>query len=501
MRLRFNWLSDIKIEHLWAITVMAGIFMFLNTHPIRPHDFWWHMAIGRDIVMNGQIPQVDEYSYTRPGVPYPSYAQFWLMEIVLYSLYQVGGALLIVLAQTAMVFPAYLVLLWICQSQARNWRAAALSLIFAFALGFGNWNVRPQAISYLLGAGVMGVIVKTQRERRARWLALLPVLMALWVNSHGSFPIGLAMIGIWLAEAGWEVLWVRFRSGVWQFRALALPSIGLALALLGCLLNPRGFGFINYLSMMAGNQIVQHFILEWMPPGFDSLEGVLFFIMFFGSAILLAVSPRRPTLAQLLTFILFGVLGLRYIRGIIWYGIAMAPVVAQHLAAILDQLGVQPSSTNTPATQRINRLLVGLLGVLAFFSLPWFKPFWPVVEEKKGLIAAETPIQATQFMLDQQLPTQVFHDMTFGSYLMWAAQPHYAVFVDSRVELYPPQIWDDYFVLSNALYDWEARLESYGINTLMLHPENQARLIEAASASPRWVLRYQDQAAVIFSRR
>jgi hypothetical protein len=291
------------------------------------------------------------------------------------------------------------------------------------------------------------------------------------------------------------------RSGSWRLKPLLPAYISLVLAVAGCLVNPRGFGFVGYLSMMAGNSIVQNFILEWMPPTFNSLEGFIFFTMFLGSAVLLALSPKRPDLYQILTFLIFGILGLKYIRGIIWYGIVMSPVIAVHLAAVLDEVGVPSTTVSTPRTRRINQLFVVVLALLAFLSLPWFKSFWPVIPEKAGLVAAETPIQATQFMLDNDLPVNVFHDMAFGSYLMWAAQPEYKVFVDSRVELYPPNIWDDYLTIGNALYDWEDRLDAYNINTLMLGMDNQSRLIDAAESSQNWKLVYEDHAAYIFTRQ
>ena len=79
-RIKFHF----TIEHLWGLIVLMGIFIFVNTHPIRPHDFWWHITIGREIVTTGSIPTSDVYSYTQTGQPYPSYQMFWLMETLLY---------------------------------------------------------------------------------------------------------------------------------------------------------------------------------------------------------------------------------------------------------------------------------------------------------------------------------------------------------------------------------------------------------------------------------
>ncbi len=69
-----HWL--IPVAYLWPLTVLLGVFAFLNTHPIRPHDFWWHMAVGREILTTGRIPTVDAFSFTAAGAPYPSYAAF-----------------------------------------------------------------------------------------------------------------------------------------------------------------------------------------------------------------------------------------------------------------------------------------------------------------------------------------------------------------------------------------------------------------------------------------
>jgi hypothetical protein len=88
--------------------------------------------------------------------------------------------------------------------------------------------------------------------------------------------------------------------------------------------------------------------------------------------------------------------------------------------------------------------------------------------------------------------------MSFGSYLIWAAYPQYQVFVDSRIELFPQKVWLDYLNISNAVGDWEALLRTYGVNTLMLSPVEQASLIHAVEISNRWNSIYQDSSAVIF---
>ena len=96
-------LGHLSITHLWPLAVLVGIFIFLNTHPIRPQDFWWHMAAGRQIVATGRIPVVDTSSFTAAGTPYPAYQVYWLAETAFYLVYSAGGPALIVFIHSLIV--------------------------------------------------------------------------------------------------------------------------------------------------------------------------------------------------------------------------------------------------------------------------------------------------------------------------------------------------------------------------------------------------------------
>ncbi len=109
--------------------------------------------------------------------------------------------------------------------------------------------------------------------------------------------------------------------------------------------------------------------------------------------------------------------------------------------------------------------------------------------------------RATDFLLSEQPQGPLFNEVSFGSYLAWAAQPAYPVFVDPRIELYPLDLWLDYLNVSAAQGDWEQRLNKYGVQTLMLSPTTQPALVAAAQGSPEWTEIYADGSAVILTRR
>ncbi|MGB9777624.1 MAG: hypothetical protein ACPL7C_13920, partial [Anaerolineae bacterium] len=278
---------------------------------------------------------------------------------------------------------------------------------------------------------------------------------------------------------------------------IAAAASALALAAAACLLNPRGPGVFSYLAGMSAHPVIQSMVPEWAPPTFSTLTGALFLTGLLLTAALLALSPRRPAPLELLLFLAFGALGLRTLRAALWFGLVMAPVWAAHLSALFGRQPVRVSADRPPF---LATLLALLLAAGALVTLPWFKERLPLPPAKAGLISAETPVAATAFLLREHPPGPLFHAMPFGSYLIWAAQPEYPVFVDSRIELYPVEVWLDYLHISAAGCEWEERLARYGIRTLMLSPQEQPALVAAARASPHWQQIYADPVAVIFTR-
>jgi hypothetical protein len=479
-----------------------GIFIFVNTHPIRPYDFWWHIAIGREIVTSGSIPAVDVYSYTLAGQPYPSYEMYWLMETAMYFIYKLGGPALVVFIQSIMITCVYLVIFSICKLTSNSWRVAALGVLFAAALGLNDWNVRPQGITFLLASLFLLAIYEYKKHLHWGWLVIFPTCMLIWVNSHGTFIIGLVLVGIWWGQ---ELLTAIRRyislKDVVELKRMVIPGIMFGVTAFICLLNPRGIGIINYLKTMTANSVVQNLVTEWAAPTFGTLIGTIFYCGLIGSAILMVFSPKRPDFLQIVTFLVFGALGLKTSRGSVWFGLVMAPIVAEHIAAIVKRYQKnERKTTNQEGSRILNFIFVFVLVLMGIISLPWFKNYLPLPAAKAGLISTETPVEATQFLLEENPSGRVFNSMSFGSYLIWAAYPQYQVFVDSRIDFFTEKVWIDYLNISNAVGDWESQLRDYGVNTLMLSPSEQPSLIQAVEESRDWQMIYEDAIAGIFVR-
>lgn len=497
--------SKIRLEHLWVITVLMGVFIFLNTLPINMYDFWWHIAIGREITTTGEIPLYDEYSYTMAGEPYPSYQVFWLPEMILFNIFNIGGAELVVFVNSLIILAAYGLLLWLCYHVSGSLRVAVAAIILAILFGIHNWTVRPQVFSYLIGVLYLIGIYGYRKKPYPAWIAIFPLGMLVWANSHGSFPIGLVLLGIWLADEAWQFLLAWFnREGDKSLKPLLPPVIAILLTSLAALVNPQGLGIVSYVTSLSANDIVQNMVTEWAPTTLRSQIGIIYIGGFLLCTTIFIFSPKRPTFFQFTSYLIFGLLLFRTLRGAVWFGLVMAPIMADHFASIgkLIQMKRKPK-TDGKGRPAINLTLLVMLAIFGVLSLPWFRDFLSSLpyEKKFSVIAFETPVKATEYLLDNQVEGRLFNDMGFGSYLIWKAQPEYSVFADPRIELYTSEIWEDYIVIINALPGWEDYLERYEVDLLMLNPVHQPKLIEAAEESENWVLLYADEAAKIYSRQ
>jgi hypothetical protein len=480
---------------VWLAAALMLIALRPLVIPIPPHDFWWHMATGRLIVQEGAIPAVDTFSYTQAGAPF--YNQGWLAQVLLYGLYNVGGVPLILLVQSAMITLAYGLLLWLCIRRSGALRLSVGVLLLTLPLVFDNWNVRPQSYAFPLFVGFL-VILTTWRtgHRRHGLLWLLPLLMALWVNIHGSFVLGGVLVALtFVGEALRRLFAPRHQADA---DAPAAPPLRMlffwgALTAAALLLNPRHIEVIGYVRDLLSTSAVTDLVTEWAPPTTRALTGRIFFLTVMAAVLILSYARRPPDpIDMLLTGALFW-LALGAERHIVWFGMVLVPLLAVQAASLVAAREGKPrrSAAGLPA---MNAALIGLLGLLLLLGLPWVKPHLDLPPEIGRLIATETPVAAVDYMRDEpepQRPERLFHTIGTGSYLAWAA-PQQPVFIDTRIELYPLAQWRDYLDL-NAGRNVDELLNQYLIDGLLLHNEQQAALLTYAEAAPEWEVRYRDE--------
>src|ERR671936_2172690 len=234
-------LMGLHIRDVAVFGAFAAIFA-IALKPVVDNDVFWHLATGRYMWATGRIPQADPFSWTVPGRTW--IAHEWLTELWLYPLYSHGGYAALMLVFAAIITAAFAVSYATARLLGASRPLGVGVTMLAAVASYHTWGVRPQMISMLLMALTAWLLTRaglpafpTAQDnghaeaagpRRALWA--LPALMVLWVNLHGGFIFGLALIGLFTlgqsAEAWWACRARRAdaRGGQWarSWRLLAL---------------------------------------------------------------------------------------------------------------------------------------------------------------------------------------------------------------------------------------------------------------------------------------
>ena len=170
-------------------------------------------------------------------------------------------------------------------------------MLFAAALGINDWNVRPQGITFLFASLFLLAIYKYKKNPQWGWLVVFPLGMLVWVNSHGTFIIGLVLIGIWWGQELWQAIMQRInREQIIGKNRIVVPGIMFGITALTCLINPRGFGIIDYLKTLTSNSVVQNLVTEWAPPTFKYIGGSNFLMRINGKCGFISAFTQKAEL-------------------------------------------------------------------------------------------------------------------------------------------------------------------------------------------------------------
>ena len=465
-------------DFLWLSLALLFLLPIAFFFSITPHDYWFYVRLGRDILESGYIPRVDSFSYTFPGRPI--FYQPWLSAVIFWLAYSAGGATLTFLLRGLCIATAY-GLIWALMRAAGT--GIKLATVLTILLGLSssmNWSVRPQMFAYPLFVGMLWIVWRWQNgQPKGMWL--LPIITLLWANLHGSFVLAFFLMGSALLLGAGD----RKQLTIW-----------LGLSLLATVINPRGIFVWQFVSGMLTSPSDQLFATEWRPPVNAGWQMNIFFAWLLLFIPLAALSPRRLSILEWIWFLGFGWLALSGLRYVIWFMFIMALLSGPMLTELLRPFTRETTRNSNP---RFNTVLAATLLLLPLLMLPglresWWKDSPPLYHQ------ATTPIAATEWLVAHpDLPGPFFAEYTFGSYLTFAL-PSRLLWIDNRFNAYPPEHWEKYQTISSAKPGWDEFLDQDKVNLLLLSLTSQSNLVQAVEESSEWCEQYRDRTAVIFSR-
>ena len=497
----------------------------MSFHTLTDTDIFWHLKTGEIIWNSHQVPQKDIYSFTVAGKEWID-AQ-WLFQLIIYSLYRFSGYTGMILFGAMLTAITWALIMVPGINPNKYFAAIALGLL-ALLVTSARLRLRPEILSFFYIA--MEIFLIGQFRRGKKWaLYPLPLLLLLWVNSEGLWPIYFVILGAFLGE---EILfWLPLRAERYFARASAFPAAKAAAGLLICLslsvplvfVNPYGsrgalFPFTLLREASAPDNFIHNFILEFLSP-FDHKFPLFFRSIYVSllavSALAMALSlfRRRGNPASFLLWAGFLYLSLSAVRNVTLFAVVTVALVG----VILSENPGQEIFPFPRIRDRFSRFRAfGAIGLLVFMSFVtgevaasrfflWNKCY---IRFGVGVLENEYPIRGCQLLkriwpeLGMTGGFRIFNEMDTAGYLIWSGWPEWKVYTDPRLEVYGDKFFAHTVPVFTNWQAFEQEDDKYDFNAAILSSQTGALpFLKNLYQSPKWALVYLDGQCLIFLKR
>ncbi len=437
------------------VVTVAGLFIGLQ--PLRDNSFLTHLATGRLILDGGSVPTADPYSWTAHGEPWT--VQSWLASVAYAGMEDLAGLvgirLLIGLTTAVLAF-----LVWRLTEPAH---AAVTRLGLALpvlVIGSEAWSERPMLFGLV---GLAAVHLLADGRGRA-WLAV--PLFALWVNTHGSFPLGgvllvALLVGRWLDRQP-----VRREAQILGWSVLGILVGGL---------NPIGPRLIWFPIELLGRSEALSTVKEWQAPDYAELGPQILVGMAVVAALLFVRHRSWRSIVPAVVFVGAAVIGARNVGPA---SIVLMAAMAPALKGIGQDAGREPK----PVLGLAALAVVIVAGLAAVGSL-----------QGPDTDLVGYPEEAVFWMEDHDLLTPdsrvVARDFA-GNFLEARSGTEVPVFIDDRYDMFPIDLVRDYVTLNHGDDGWEQVLERWDATAVLW--DESSDLHPLILASDDWNVVYRD---------
>jgi hypothetical protein len=462
-------------------TALSGAAFYTGLAFYVDPDLWWHLRVGENILATHHLPTSDPYSFTVSGAPWMAYE--WLGETFFAVVARLGGVraldLLLILLSSAIVIGLYA----FATLRSGNSKAAFIAAVILFPIANGSFTLRPQMFGYLFL--ILTLIALEAARRKVLWpLWLLPPIFLLWVNTHGSFIVGLGVILVYWACGLKNFRLEGIQGEAWRPAERLRLEIVFLLCLAVLPLTPYGTRLAAYPFDMAFSQPINvSSIAEWQPMPFNLPGGKIFLGLMLVFLLVQMALPFLWRLEEVVLYVSGTVLAALHVRFVLLFVPFCIPILATILARWV------PSYQRAKDKYVLNALLMTAMAV-------GFVHYFPSRDKLNTRVEERFPVQALEYMRQHSIAAPMLNAYGFGGYLVWAG---HKVFIDGRGDLYERGgVLSDYMHISRLKPGTLAVVKSYGVRSCLL--ERDEPLATLLSSVPGWKRVYADKLSALFVR-
>jgi len=496
----------------WSL--LAGA---LSNRSLADLDIGWHIRTGEGILETHTLPRTDPYSSTMYGQAW--FAWEWFYDVLLGVLHHTCGLNGVAWLCAVLVASTFTLLLSQLLKRGTSLLLAIVFMLVAEAAATIHLFARPHIVSWLLALLWFVALERWEQGSAPRWLLwFFPVSTLLWVNLHGEWLFGLALLAIYAVASTVEALRTRdpfLAVGLThRTRAMAWAWIASAAATLA---NPYGWRLHVHIYRYLSDHYLMNRIAEFRSPDFHGWSQRAFALILLLTLVALASALRSIPLSRFLVVLLCVYTGLFSSRNLPVSSMLLVLIIGPMLWESFASLASKPGAWGWLG-DRVGRM-VAFSDRVGAQELQLRGHLWAVVCAIAALAiclqggrlgshqlihvqfdSKAAPISAVDFLEKQTSTQPVFSLDSWGGYLIYRLYPKRQVVFDDRHDLYGSGRVRDMLILLQGETGWRRVLNDLQIRTVLLPPGSTlANLLRQLPQD--WRVTYQDSVAVVLEKR
>jgi hypothetical protein len=477
------YLRAVSFPAMLAFLLLGAVFGATLAFRLDP-DVWWHVNVGERILRTGHWPAMDSFSFTATNTPWIAYE--WLGEIALALFVRIGGVQGLEAFQLLVGGGVLVAIYAFATLRSGNSKAGFVSASALMIFATLSFSLRPQMLGYLFLLLTL-IVLELFRHGKPRALVALPFLFLLWVNTHGSFIIGIGILVLCLVSGLKDFQFGGIEARAWTPQQRRQLETALLFSLAALMITPYGTELAVYPFDMAFNQPLNVAnILEWQPMPFQLVGGKLFLGVVLAFFVAQTVFRMTWSLYEYL-LVLGGIaMATLHVRFVLLFVPFFAPVLATFLARWIPAYEAKKDKF----------ILNAILMAVAVGCVLYYFPSKSDLEKK---VATSFPVGAAQYLHEHVVPGPMYNTYGYGGYLIWSFDGQHKVFIDGRADIYERAgVLADYLAIARPSPQSLKVLSFYNVQSVLI--DKDENMVAMLSASPEWQNVYQDKMSVLFVR-
>jgi hypothetical protein len=513
-----RWLQFVmpSISDFLCIALLFGLsYGAFGRLLLRDAGTGWHIRNGELMLQTHSITRVDPFSATVGGQPW--YAWEWLYDLMIAVVHHVSGLNGVVFFTAAVMAATFALVFRLAMRHGGNLPITFFLLVLSLGASAVHFLARPHVLSWLFTViwfevlDSAGTTADAERHRRLFWL---PVLMLLWVNLHGGFLLGFALLGAYFVGGSIDYFTV---PGNRDAIGRCLKRLGLVgvLSLLATFVNPYGYKLHLHIYQYLSDRFLMNHISEFRSPDFHGVAQQCFAVLLLVTIAALASARRKPRPVQLLVILLAAYSGLYASRNLpvssILLTLIIAPLLSETVEKADEDADLAPWLRSLFSwlhrfSARMEKLELGFQGHL-WLVIACTVGLWACLHGGKlGSVQAlnayfddkRFPVEAVDVIAKRDIRAPIFCPDQWGGYLIYRLYPQTKVFVDDRHDLYGDQFFKNYLKVVFIQPGWSEMLAEEHVDWVLV--EKNSSLGTMLGLTSGWNLVHEDGTAVLFQR-